>query len=406
MRVVIIPKADPVVSSLTMANSELTRSARASQLKELKRARTSVEAKRAAKETLSAAKDHGFATNSSKEAQLPVTGTVILESAAQSIASLKADLPQHYVIMDYPLSLVPPAKSRRKAIKTATNLDLWHLEAINLQKARARGFTGKGAGINIAVLDTGIAKVAELKGRVDRAIDLDVDAGTWKEVPSKDTQGHGTHVSGLICGVNVGVAPAAQVVNVVALPGGRGSLAGLLLALEYVAQSPDIAIMNMSAGIEGYHPEMAPPIATLRRLGVLPVAAVGNEGRNRSSSPGNYSEVLSVGASTARGTVSSFSSGGRMTINGLTYTVPDLVAPGDDVYSCVMNGGYEAWDGTSMATPIVSGLATLVLEKHPDITLAELEEMLLDSCQSLGAPAERQGAGVAQLPASLWMTTS
>ena len=76
---------------------------------------------------------------------------------------------------------------------------------------------------------------------------------------------------------------------------------------------------------------------------------------------------------------------------------PDGYAPGDDVYSSVMGGGYEAWDGTSMATPIVSGVAALVLEKYPDITLADLAEELLSTCEDLDLPADRQGAGLVQV---------
>ena len=402
MRVVIIPKFDSAVASLAMAKTELRPSARASQLKELKRARTSAHNKSMMKDTLEAVKDHGLKTIAPGKKQLPVTGAVFVDTADTSIAKLKADMPLHHVVPDYALSLIPPVKSGLAAVKATTKLDLWHLSAINLLQARAFGFTGKGEGITVAVLDTGIAKVPEIKGRVDRAVEFDADKQSWKEIPTKDTEGHGTHVAGLIAGSNVGVAPASKLVNVLMLPGGSGNLSDFILAIEYVSQSPDIALMNMSAGIEGYHPEMRPAITALRAVGVLPLVAVGNEGRNRSRSPGNYAEVVSVGASTPANAVASFSSGGRMIVDGMTFPIPDLVAPGEGVYSCVMGGGYEAWNGTSMATPIVSGIAALMIEKYPDILITDLEQQLLDACVTLGAPPERQGAGLAQVPASLW----
>ncbi len=62
------------------------------------------------------------------------------------------------------------------------------------------------------------------------------------------------------------------------------------------------------------------------------------------------------------------------------------IALGEGVYSCVVGGGYEAWNGTSMATPIVSGLAACPIEEQPDISLLELSDRLLESCKSLDAP--------------------
>jgi subtilisin family serine protease len=66
-----------------------------------------------------------------------------------------------------------------------------------------------------------------------------------------------------------------------------------------------------------------------------------------------------------------------------------------------MGGGYEAWDGTSMATPIVSGIAALALERWPKISMADLTEELLRHCQDLGEPPLRQGSGLVQIPSGL-----
>jgi subtilisin family serine protease len=273
------------------------------------------------------------------------------------------------------------------------------LDAIGLTKARAAGFEGSGAGVIVAVLDTGIdATHPELEGSVDKAYTFDVPQ--WEATPmtpSQDTDGHGTHVAGLICGKKVGIAPRAKVLNGVMLPGGHGSIAEMVLALEWVGAQPEVQIVNVSAGIPGYMAEMREIVADLAAAGVLVVCATGNEGRNRTRSPGNYIEPISVGATNRKNQVAGFSSGGTLIADNHQYTVPDLVAPGDDVYSSVMGGGYEAWDGTSMATPIVSGMATLVLEKYPDITLADLAEELLSTCEDLGLPADRQGAGLVQV---------
>jgi subtilisin family serine protease len=97
--------------------------------------------------------------------------------------------------------------------------------------------------------------------------------------------------------------------------------------------------------------------------------------------------------------VASFSSGGMLIADNHQYVVPKLVAPGQEVLSCVVGGGYEAWDGTSMATPIASGVAALVIEKHPDITVGDLLEALLSTCRDLSLPVERQGNGLVQVKA-------
>ena len=252
--------------------------------------------------------------------------------------------------------------------------------------------------MTVAVLDTGVDQShPELNGQVAGAYTFDVQA--WQGIamrPSTDTDQHGTHVAGLVCGHRVGVAPRAKVLSGVMIPRGRGNISDFILAMEWVGRIETVQIINISAGIPGYLPEMREAVSGLLRLGVLPVIATGNEGRNRTRSPGNYAEPLSVGASTKASGVAGFSSGGTLIVDSHQYVVPDLVAPGENVYSCIPGGSYDAWDGTSMATPIVSGVAALVLEQNPEITVADLIEHVLAHCRSLGLPADRQGRGLVQ----------
>jgi subtilisin family serine protease len=258
---------------------------------------------------------------------------------------------------------------------------------------------GEGQGIGIAVLDTGIdSSHPALRGKIASAYEFDAQA--WKAMQqsnSLDTEGHGTHVAGLIAGQRIGVAPAVALFSGIITPKGKGNLATFILALEWVATQPEIQIVNISAGFRGYLPQMDDVIADLLAIGVLPVCATGNDGRNRTCSPGNYRDVISVGAANQQNLVASFSSGGTLRVENHQYTVPNLVAPGESVYSSVVTGGYEAWNGTSMATPIVSGVAALILEKYPNMTVADLREELLLRCQDLQQPVDRQGAGLIQL---------
>ena len=106
-----------------------------------------------------------------------------------------------------------------------------------------------------------------------------------------------------------------------------------------------------------------------------------------------------MGASTKDSRIAGFSGGGTMVVDHQSYEVPDLVAPGDGITSCVMDGGYESWNGTSMATPLVSGLAALIIERHPTITVMDLQAELLGAVGEIpGVPVARQGEGLAQLP--------
>jgi subtilisin family serine protease len=333
------------------------------------------------------------------ETSTPVTGTTVATMSDDQAETLKKQM-DVLVLRDRPLPLIEPRRVTASSKPSLGPDDRWHLQAVGLGPAARKKLKVTGAGVTVAVLDTGVDPGHdELKGRVKGAFTFDLQS--WNAVPMvppQDTDGHGTHVSGLLAGKTVGVAPGANLYSGVMLPKGFGSLSDFILALEWASTQPDIQIINMSAGIPGFVDGMHSIVADLMAVGVLPVIATGNEGRNRTRSPGNYTEVLSVGASNRDGRVSSFSSGGILTTESHQYTVPDLVAPGEQVYSCVMGGGYEAWDGTSMATPVVSGIAALLLERYPNITVTQLVEALIDSCLDLKEKIERQGNGLVQFP--------
>ncbi len=338
------------------------------------------------------------------ESSTPVTGTVLLDMTQEQAAQLTKDVPDALILRDQPIELIRPRRNQLlTSINQVSTSDLWHLQAIGLQAARSDGFQGTGAGVTVAVLDTGIdASHTELAGKVSDMVAFDVQ--NWQAVPqavSTDTSGHGTHVAGLICGNQVGVAPGAKVVNGMMIPNGRGNVSDFILALEWAAQRPEVQIVNMSAGILGYLPEMREAVTGLMAVGVLFVCATGNEGPDRTRSPGNYIEALSVGASNREGKIAAFSSSGTLIANNHQYGVPDLVAPGEAVFSSAVGGNYEAWDGTSMATPVVSGVAALILEKFPTISQADLQEAILSSCHVLSAPSGRQGRGLVQVGAVL-----
>lgn len=397
-RYIIQPKNGLRDSAPDFISRKLTPAKRQAQVEEISLQRRSNPRVQEIQRWLTEAQGRKIATFAQAEQTAQITGARVVEMSDEDAERMKKELPEVFVLRDQPLDLIRPRRTA-SAKKKITAKDLWHQNAVGLTAARKRRFKGSGKGVTIAVLDTGIdATHAELQGKIKAAYTFHVNE--WRAqpmTPSLDTDGHGTHVAGLICGKKVGVAPGAEVINGMMLPHGRGNLSDFILALEWVSSQPEIQIVNLSAGIPGYLPEMRTVVADLLAVGVLPVFAVGNEGRNRTRSPGNYIDPVSVGASSRTNRVASFSSGGTVIADNHNYTVPDLVAPGESVYSCVMGGSYEAWDGTSMAAPIVSGIAALVLEKYPDITVPDLIEALFASCKNLGESTDRQGKGLVQL---------
>jgi len=135
-------------------------------------------------------------------------------------------------------------------------------------------------------------------------------------------------------------------------------------------------------------------VNALRAKNVLPVFAVGNEGPGTSRFPGNYDNVLSVGACDRNGAVADFS-GSQRFLQPTPRMVPDLVAPGVDILSCVPNGRFARMSGSSMATPHVAGLAALLFSAMPEATADDVESAILRSCERpAGMDPQRGNMGI------------
>ena len=212
-----------------------------------------------------------------------------------------------------------------------------------------------------------------------------------------DSDDHGTHTAGTIVGRAglkgaFGVAPEAQVASAMVIEGGQ-VIDRILAGMDWVI-GEGVHIMSMSLGLRGFTPAFQSVIDALRAANVLPVIAVGNEGPNTSRSPGNYANVLSVGAMDSGNQVADFS-GSQQFNRPINPLCPALVAPGVEVLSCVPGNKYKTMDGSSMATPHVAGLAALLLQARPTATANDLERAIVGSCVlPAGMPAARGSHGV------------
>ncbi|KAB8189811.1 S8 family serine peptidase [Nonomuraea phyllanthi] len=333
---------------------------------------------------------------------------MVLVRVAPATLDALADLDAvERIIPNVTLKAPEEQPGRRQA--TAAPGDAWGIAKIGADKAQSAGFTGKG--VRVAVLDTGIdATHPDLAGKL--ATDDPSDPkhpGGWMEFDADgrpvasephDSSFHGTHVAGTIAGGSasgapIGVAPGAELMAGLVIPGGSGTLAQVVAGMQW-ALAPFAAdgspagepadIVSMSLGGEGYSDELIEPARNIWFAGAFPAFAIGNDcSPGQSSSPGNVYEAVAVGATDADDAVPDFSCGGVVNRSDWidappewpdSYVVPDVSAPGVDVLSAWPGGGYQTLSGTSMATPHVAGTVALMLQARSDLTVDAALEIL------------------------------
>jgi subtilisin family serine protease len=203
---------------------------------------------------------------------------------------------------------------------------------------------------------------------------------------SNDDNNHGSHVSGTIGGVgNNGVGVCGVNWQVSILPvkflnnEGSGSLEAAVNSINYAHQM-HVNIMSNSWGGGGESQAMSDAIRAAANDNILFVAAAGNDSKDNDdmpSYPANYDlpNVISVAATDNQDKLAYFSNYGRTTVH--------VAAPGLGVYSSVMDGTYDTFSGTSMATPHVSGIAALLLSYNSAWTYADIKRRLIETSDQL-----------------------
>lgn len=258
---------------------------------------------------------------------------------------------------------------------------------------------GTGAGVRVAVLDTGVdATHPDFKNRI---------VASKSFVPGEDTTdvvGHGTHTASTIAGTGAasggkeqGVAPRADLLAGKVLNNNNfGQDSWIIAGMEWAARTEHAKVINMSLGDSTRHGQNDPVSQALNKLtaetGALFVVAAGNGGPGPYTlgAPGTADAALTVGAVDSTDTLAQFSSvGPRMYDDAIK---PDITAPGVGVLAArshfVTNGGdgyYWYLDGTSMATPHVAGAAVLLAQKHPEWTAQDIKNTLMST--SMRTPA-------------------
>jgi len=301
-------------------------------------------------------------------------------------------------------------------------------QAINAPYAWQLGLDGTGVGI--ALVDSGVAKADDLEqanSHKSRVVYQEIFNGR-----KGDEYGHGTHVAGILAGNGKsstgpqytmtfkGVAPNANIIDLEVLDQNGVSTDSAVIkaihrALDLQAQY-NIRVLNLSLGRPVEESSQLDPLClavkTAWNAGIVVVASAGNLGRNGYASvlsPGNSPYVITVGAMKTMGTadrgddlIASYSSKGPTWID-MTLK-PDLVAPGNLVTSLLVDGStlartypqnivpvssystdkhgksaYFTLSGTSMATPMVSGAAALMIEQDPTLTPDTVKARLMQT---------------------------
>ncbi|BBH70012.1 peptidase [Actinoplanes sp. OR16] len=250
-----------------------------------------------------------------------------------------------------------------------------------------------GAGIDVAVLDTGIdAGHPDLAGKVESSVSF---------VPGEDVtdgHGHGTHVASTIAGTGAGsgarergVAPGADLeIGKVLDNGGSGQDSWIVAGMEWAARDRKAKVVSMSLGggpTDGTDPMSVAVNELSAETGALFVIAAGNSGPTETTvgTPGAADAALTVGAVDAEDHIAEFSSRGPRLVDGALK--PEITAPGVDIlaarsqYSTEGEGLYRTMSGTSMATPHVAGAAVLLAAQHPGWTGAQLKDALVSTAK-------------------------
>lgn len=276
----------------------------------------------------------------------------------------------------------------------------------------SQGYTG--AGIGVAVVDSGVVPGADFGGRL-----------TQVQLPGQtsfaDTYGHGTFVAGVAAGGGAdgrypGIAPRASIYALDVNDATGVYTSNVILGLDWVdanRQALAIRVVNVSLSETTTSSYMSSPLDSaverLWRDGVVVVVSAGNRGPDTVQyAPANDPFAIAVGAVDNAGTLStgddreaSFSSNGR-TADG--FDKPDLLAPGRQIPSALPSGtslgaqapllnliagGYATMSGTSFAAPQVAGAAALLLQKHPEWTPDQIKWVLMQTGRSLSGGGGR-----------------
>ncbi len=286
----------------------------------------------------------------------------------------------------------------------------WHLNAMGISDAWDT--TMGSSSVTVAVLDTGVdLSHPDLSGQFVKPADVVDSDGS-----AQDDNGHGTHVAGIIGAVannakgGAGIAPGAKLMPVDVFGFYEtptktvfGALTSKVIEGIQYAVANDANVINISLGGADYDSAFEEAIDNAVADGVVVVAAAGNKGEDGIHYPSDFDSCISVIATDWNDVRASYSNYG---------VEKDICAPGGDdnaapeTDSLILSTYYDpkthtsgyAWmDGTSMASPMVSGIVALMLSANPALTVNQIKTILYTTTVDLGAPGHDEETGYGRI---------
>lgn len=239
----------------------------------------------------------------------------------------------------------------------------------------------EGSGnIKVAVIDSEVDIThPDLKNQIVDPFDIITNSSSFSS-----PQLHGTHVAGIIAaeannGIGVsGIAPHVKIMPINVFQGDLADSSDIIAGINY-AIDHHANIINLSLGEYQYSYLLNAAIQNAYQKGILIISAAGNDGTNQPSYPAAFNNVISVGSLDNQNHLSSFSNYGSDIA---------LTAPGERILSTFPENSYGSLSGTSMASPMVAGVAALVLSKDPNLTPQQVKNILYSSADDLGTPGK------------------
>ena len=271
--------------------------------------------------------------------------------------------PDHILQLDY-VSNDPYISSRQ-----------YHHQKIGADKAWDK--TQGSANITVAVIDDGIdLKHTDLLNQI--VSPYDVVTKSFSKIAAGN---HGTHVAGIVGSsidnglLGAGVAPKTSIMPINVFSGEGAYTSHIIEGIHYAVDN-GAEIINLSLGNYIYSANLNNAIQYAYDNDVTIIAAAGNDSTNLPSYPASYDNVISVGSTTENDRLSAFSNFGKDI---------DLTAPGSSIFSTLPNNSFGSMSGTSMASPIVAGVAALILANEPHLSNEEVADRLYSTADDLGS---------------------
>jgi type VII secretion-associated serine protease mycosin len=252
--------------------------------------------------------------------------------------------------------------------------------------------TTRGAGVTVAVIDTGIdGSHPDLTGQVIGGTDVSGVGAPNGQSPVGDSSEHGTMVASLLAGHGhgdgagvIGVAPEAKLLAV-SMGFGAGTVSSddqIATAVRWaVDNGADVINMSLTRNTLEWPESWDEAFLYAMQNDVVIVAAAGNRGSGTTQvgAPATMPGVLTVAGVDRNGSASFDASSQGITIS--------VAAPSEELVGALPNGGYAEWNGTSGATPLVAGLVALVRSAHPDLDAGNVINRITATATQVGGEA-------------------